>query len=96
MCLLFTGVEYSDVGLKISICWGTALVVFSLVVPGICTYPEGVPIGGTNSAVISAACHLRYENDREEAEGEEVTDKPLKRGVDGSRRFGQSRPLLLH
>jgi hypothetical protein len=78
---VFTGVGYSDVGLVISICWGTALVVISLLVAGICTYPKGFLIGGTNSAVISAACHLKYETGQEEQGEEEVTEKPLMWGV---------------
>lgn len=78
---VFTGVGYSDVGLVVSICVGSAFVIFCLLVAGICTYPKGLPIGGTNSAVISAACHLRYENGEEEQEEEEVTQKPLMWGV---------------
>jgi hypothetical protein len=78
---VFTGVGYSDVGLITSICWGTGLVIISLLVAGIYTYPKGIPIGGTNSAVISAACHLRNETDGEEQGEEEVTEKPLMWGV---------------
>jgi len=75
---LFSGVGYSDAGLLAALCWGSALVGSCLLVAGIFKYPKGLPLGGTNSAVISAACHMRYEvayND------ESVTEKPLKWGV---------------
>ena len=40
-------------------------------------YPVGLPIGGTNSAVISAACHIQHE----ERGDDDMTDRPLKWGV---------------
>ena len=76
-----SGNVFTGVGLVISICWGTAPVVISLFVAGICTYPKGFPIGGTNSAVISATCHLKYETGQEGQGEEEVTEKPLMWGV---------------
>ena len=75
---LFSGVGYSDMGLIAAIIWGSALVGSCLLVAVIFTYPKGLPLGGTNSAVISAACHMRYE---EEYIDEDVTEKPLKWGV---------------
>lgn len=75
---VFSGVGYSDAGLLAAICWGSALVGSCLLVAGIFKYPKGLPLGGTNSAVISAACHLRYEVEHRE---ENVTEKPLKWGV---------------
>jgi hypothetical protein len=75
---LFSGVGYSDTGLLAAICWGSALVGSCLLVAGVFTYPQGLPLGGTNSAVISAACHLRHEVDDRE---EHATEKPLKWGV---------------
>jgi hypothetical protein len=71
---------YSDEALIASIVWGCVLVVICVLVAGLCTYAEGVPIGGTNSAVISAACHadrreremkdLSYRDEDEENGGE--------------------------
>jgi hypothetical protein len=75
---LFSGVGYSDTGLIAAICWGSALIGTCLLVAGIFKYPKGLPLGGTNSAVISAACHMRYEVAYRD---ENVTEKPLKWGV---------------
>ena len=75
---LFSGVGYSDNGLLAAICWGSALVGSCLLVAGFFKYPKGLPLGGTNSAVISAACHMRYEVAYRD---ESVTEKPLKWGV---------------
>jgi hypothetical protein len=60
---------FSDEALIASIVWGCVLVVICVLVAGLCTYAEGVPIGGTNSAVISAACHA----DRRVREMEDVS-----------------------
>lgn len=57
---VFTGLGYSNIALFATIGWGAFLIVALLVVAGIGTYSRGLPLGGTNSAVISAACHLKY------------------------------------
>lgn len=79
----FTAVGYSDVALLVAILWGSALVAVCLLVAGCCKYPTEMLSGGTNSAVISAACHLRYGGD--EIGGDRVEDdvtlKPLMWGV---------------
>ena len=78
---IVTAVGYSDSALLTSIGWGTALVVFILLVAGICTYPKGLPAGGTNSAVISAACHVRYGNEARGKMDMDVAGEPLMWGV---------------
>jgi hypothetical protein len=78
---VFTSVGYSDNAIIVSICWGTALVLFALLVANICTYPKGLPLGGTNSAVISAACHLRYGDDDGERVEEDIAARRLMWGV---------------
>lgn len=78
---VFSGVGYSDVALGASIGWGSALVASCVFVAVYCKYPKGLPASGTNSAVISAACHVRYEGDAsDEVEGD-VAEKPLMWGV---------------
>lgn len=83
---------YSDEALIASIVMGCILVVTCVLIAGLCTYAEGVPIGGTNSAVISAACHtrhadgemeeVRYQDDDEEPAGEkDVVVRALQWGV---------------
>lgn len=78
---VFSGVGYSNTALVASIVWGSVLVATCLLVAGICTYPKGLPIGGTNSAVISAACHVKYEDEAVEKGGEDIAKRPLKWGV---------------
>jgi hypothetical protein len=78
---VYTGVGYSYRALVGSIAWGCAMVVFCLLVAGICTYPKGLPIGGTNSAVISAACHVKYGRAGPGNGDEDITSKPLMWGV---------------
>lgn len=77
----FFGLGYSNVALFTTISWAVALVVTCLLVATICTYPKGLAVGGTNSAVISAACHLRYENEPKDKTEEHITVKPLMWGV---------------
>jgi hypothetical protein len=40
-----------------------------------------MPIGGTNSAVISAACHVRHMDEQENKKGEDIVHRPLQWGV---------------
>jgi hypothetical protein len=53
-----TDLKYSDSALIATIAWPCVLVAVCLLVAGICTYTKGVPTGGTNSAVTSAAFHV--------------------------------------
>jgi hypothetical protein len=45
------------------------------------TFPKGMPIGGTNSAVISAAYHVTYTDDDEGKALDDVVDRPQQWGV---------------
>jgi hypothetical protein len=72
---------YSDSALIASIVWGCILVLSCVLIAGICTYPKGLPIGGTNSAVISAACHVRHGDEGESQEFEDIAERPLQWGV---------------
>ncbi|KAF2645313.1 hypothetical protein P280DRAFT_116912 [Massarina eburnea CBS 473.64] len=74
---IFSGVGYSIQALIGSISWGTALVICVLAVAWFMKYPVGLPVGGTNSAVISAACHLTG-NEREK---KDIVNRPLTWGV---------------
>jgi hypothetical protein len=89
-----TDLGFSDSALIATIVWGCALVVTCLAVAGICTYPKGMPVGATNSAVLSAACHVKrmdreehrteqtqYNGARESSVGEDIVDRPLQWGV---------------
>ncbi|KAF2120390.1 hypothetical protein BDV96DRAFT_567140 [Lophiotrema nucula] len=69
---------------------GLVLIVVCLLVGAIGRYPaEGMPMGGTNSAIISAACHVKsVESEREKRTEEDgIVNRPLKWGVtkEGSR-----------
>ncbi|KAJ4357542.1 uncharacterized protein N0V89_002118 [Didymosphaeria variabile] len=79
----FTGIGYSDAGMIACLTWGGIIVVFLVVVSNVMTYPKGVPLGGTNSAVISAACHFRNQEDGNYrlAEENDIASQPLKWGV---------------
>lgn len=79
----------NDLGYSQNALLGT--IVCSSVMIGVCllvsilfTYPtKGMPIGGTNSAIISAACHVRStsnEQDKSTAE-DDIVCRPLKWGV---------------
>jgi hypothetical protein len=78
---IVTAVCYSNPTLYTTIGWESALVVFLLLVAGICTYPKGCPAGGTNSAVISAACHVKYKESEQEKLDGDVADQPVMWGV---------------
>jgi hypothetical protein len=72
---------YSDSALIASIVWGCVLVLLCVLIAGVCTYPRGLPIGGTNSAVISAACHVKHGDEDGSQEYEDIADRPLQWGV---------------
>jgi hypothetical protein len=57
------------------------LVAVCLLIAVICTYLKGMPTGGTNSAVISAACHVRYTDGDEVQALDEVVNRPLQWGA---------------
>lgn len=76
---LCNGLGYSTKALVVLVICGGSMLLICLLIAGIRTYPAGMPIGGTNSAVISAACHVRY-NDQQEKDDEDITVKPLQWG----------------
>jgi hypothetical protein len=53
------------------------LVAVCLLVAGKYTYLKGMPTGGTNSAVTSASCHVKYTHGDEVKALDEVVDRPL-------------------
>ncbi|KAF2023656.1 hypothetical protein EK21DRAFT_118567 [Setomelanomma holmii] len=77
---VFTGIGYSDMALVASISTVVALVVACRLVAGFRTFAKGLPVGGTSSAVISAACHVRYMNEGDRC-NEDITEQPLQWGV---------------
>lgn len=79
----FTGIGFSDAGFIASLAWGGSVILIIIAVACIMVYPKGMPLGGTNSAVISATCHVRYEDGLQEQriEGEDIADQQLKWGV---------------
>ncbi|KAH7079730.1 hypothetical protein FB567DRAFT_533217 [Paraphoma chrysanthemicola] len=86
----FTGIGYSDIALVASFSIVLGLTIVCRVIAGFRTFPRGLPIGGTNSAVISAACHVRYTNEGDKA-NEDIAEQSLQWGVTirgGSDRIG--------
>lgn len=79
----FTGIGFSDAAFIASLVWGGLIILIMLIVSNVMVYPKGVPVGGTNSAVISAACHVRYEGDprHQVMEEDDIVSRPLKWGV---------------
>ncbi|KAI4704633.1 hypothetical protein J4E81_001703 [Alternaria sp. BMP 2799] len=76
-----TALGYSDSALIAAIIMGCLLVVGCLAIAGFCKYSTGMPLKGTNSAVISAACHVKNRNGGK-AEGlEDIVERQLKWGV---------------
>ncbi|PVI03995.1 hypothetical protein DM02DRAFT_669382 [Periconia macrospinosa] len=78
---ILTGVGYSEDAIYTSLGWGSALVLFCLVFAGVRTFPKGMPIGGTNSAVISAACHVRDGIEGPTKTQDDISHRPLQWGV---------------
>jgi hypothetical protein len=76
-----TDLGCSESALIATIAWGCVLVAVCLLIAGICTYLKGMPTGGTNSAVISAACHVRYTDGDEVQALDEVVNCPLQWGA---------------
>ena len=80
---IFTGLGYSDSALIASLTWGSIIVLVVISVANFNTYPRGIPVGGTNSAVISAACHSKYEEGvgGHESKDNDIVNQPLRWGV---------------
>lgn len=76
-----TGLGFSDSALVAAIIMGCLLVVVCLAIAGFCRYPTGIPLGGTNSAVISAACHIKYRNGGKIEGLDDIVERPLQWGV---------------
>jgi len=77
-----TSIGYSDQAFIASVVWVGVVVLFLIVVANVMVYPKGAPIGGTNSAVISAACHVKHEEGVAfGGEEDDIATRPLKWGV---------------
>lgn len=57
---IYNGMGYSDMALVASVSCMVGLMVICRLIAGFRKFANGLPMGGTNSAVISAACHVRY------------------------------------
>ena len=77
---ILTGIGYSDMALLATISCSVGLLVICRLITGFRMYVRGLPLGGTNSAVISAACHLQYENEEAELDVD-IAKRPLQWGV---------------
>lgn len=73
----FSALGYSSSAIVASMAWGLILVVIVLAAAFMGKYPMGLPIGGMNSAVISAACHIQHKERRKR----NLSDRPLMWGV---------------
>jgi len=87
------GIVYSTVGYSASafiggIVWGSALVAAIIAVGFFRRYPIGLPVRGTNSAIITAACHVQLEQEGKKrcfrSTIKEGRHEPRKRGGCGS------------
>ncbi|KAH6883374.1 hypothetical protein BKA58DRAFT_448150 [Alternaria rosae] len=76
-----TGLGFSDSALLAAIIMGCLLVAACLTIAGFCKYPTDMPLGGTNSAVISAACHIKHRYGGKVEGLDDVVERPLKWGV---------------
>jgi hypothetical protein len=89
---VYYGLGYSDTALLAVIVWGIMMLLTSVLVACFFTYPQGVGVGGTNSAVLSAACHVRHDDGQDRTRDEDMTTRPLQWGVtiegDASGRIG--------
>lgn len=77
---VFNGIGYSDIALVTSLAMTLSLIIFCRLVAFFRTYDTGLPVGGTNSAVISAACHSPHGHTIQE-DGVDIAEKPLQWGV---------------
>ncbi|KAH7379514.1 hypothetical protein BKA66DRAFT_466175 [Pyrenochaeta sp. MPI-SDFR-AT-0127] len=78
---ILTKLGYSNIALVTAICWLGALVCICVLVACIFKYPLGLPLGGTNSAVISASCQLRYDEGEGSVQEDNIAEKPVMWGV---------------
>lgn len=80
---LSSALGYSAPAILTTIAVGSAIVVACLLVGIVMRYPDqGMPLGGTNSAIISAACHVDAGEEGKSVEmREEIVNRPLKWGV---------------
>jgi hypothetical protein len=78
---VLTGVGYSNTALVTGMCWLGALLLVCVLVACILKYPAGLPLGGTNSAVISASCQLGHERRGHSFQGEDDEGKAVMWGV---------------
>ncbi|KAH7413683.1 hypothetical protein DE146DRAFT_638333 [Phaeosphaeria sp. MPI-PUGE-AT-0046c] len=78
---VFNGIGYSDTALLTSLVIMLALIIVCRLTAAFRTYDIGLPVGGTNSAVISAACHVMYGDVKREDDGIDIAEKPLQWGV---------------
>ena len=70
----FSVVGYSNAAFVASFSWGCSLVMVILVVAVCAKSSIGLPLGGTNGAVISGACYIQHD----ERGDDDVTDRALK------------------
>jgi hypothetical protein len=78
---VYYGLGYSDKAVLAVIGLGVTMLVTCVLIACFFTYPQGVGVGGTNSAIISAACHLRHDDGQDETREEDMTTKSLRWGV---------------
>ena len=76
-----TDLGFSDSALIATIVMASLLVAVCVALAGVCTYPKDMPHGGTNSAIISAACHVKQMDDAEAKGLDEIAERPLQWGV---------------
>ncbi|CAI6336339.1 unnamed protein product [Periconia digitata] len=72
-----TAVGYSNTAIICTLALGCGFLIVLGIVSYAGSYPVGLPIGGTNSAVISAACHVKHE----EQGDDDIVNRPLQWGV---------------
>lgn len=70
---------YSDIALVATLSLVLALAIACKIVATCCTFARGLPVNGTNSAVISAACHFMYAQQAEKPD--DIAQQPLQWGV---------------
>ena len=77
-----SNLRFSDFALIATIVWSCILVAFCLLVAGLSSCPTELPIGGTNSAVISAACHVRDTHGEEAREEYDQSEVGIEKGAE--------------